>query len=199
MNLSRINFVQALGCLIAILFYLIGPVVGISLLPVGVRGTMAMRIDFVFVIPVILIGLALLVSILPIGKISSAGGFIAGIVTMVIGLCGGGTLVAFARKMGSLASIDIPELSALNIGIDALSMFLSIGWGALTASIVLIVSAIVGIFVMSVMEANNGGSSYGSKPYNRTGGGSGSYRTTPQGRTGGSSGSVRRSSPGSRR
>ena len=171
MNLSKINFVQALGCVLAILFYLVGPVVGISLIPVGLRGTMAMRIDFVFVIPVILIGLALLISILPIGKISSAAGFIAGVVTMVIGFCGGGTLIAFARKMGSLASIDIPELSSLNIGIDALSMFLNIGWGALIASLLLIVSSIIGIFVMSVMEANAGGSSSRPSHSGRPGGG----------------------------
>lgn len=164
MNLSKFNFVQALGSIIAIVIYIIGPVVGVSVpvvgvSVVGVSGSIAMRIDFVFVIPIILMGIALLVSIMPLGKLSSIAGAVAGIGTLIIGLCGGGVLVGFIKRVGTLAATLIPGLSDLG-SLDNLdvvsSFFLNIGWGALVAALIMIVTAIAGIFAMIIMEGNSG-------------------------------------------
>ena len=155
MNWSKFNLVQALGAIIAIVFYLVGPVVGISLFPMGLRGTTAMRIDFVFVIPVILLGITILISVLPIGRLSSIAGIVTAITILIIGLCGGDVLVGKIKAMGLVvANAQFPELSGLfsnNLNIlDYAGVFLSIGWGALVALCVLFVCSVVGIFVMSI-------------------------------------------------
>ena len=179
MNLSKLNVVQALGCIIAVVFYLVGPVIGISLLPVGLRGTIVMRIDFIFVLPIILMGLALVLSIAPIGPLSSIGGFVAGIATLIIGLCSGDVVVGFVKKVGSLAATQIPEISSLNVGIDALSILMSIGWGALAASLILIFASIIGAVVMGIMGKSNGGNGisggYGGGRTSQVQNGSASY------------------------
>ena len=162
MNLSKFNFAQALGSLVAIVFYLIGPVVGVSVLPFGLRGSVAMRIDFVFVIPVILISIALLISIMPIG-------------TLIIGLCGGSILVGFIQRVGDTAKALIPGFPNVDLtSLDVISSFvLNIGWGALAAALIMIISSIAGVFVMAMMEGNNGGGSgRGGNVRQSTGGGS---------------------------
>ena len=78
MNIRKINFIQAAGSLIALLMYLFLPIIRIVLLVgTGFSGETCMQVDDLFIIPVVLTGLALVVSFLPIGNISSFAGIAA--------------------------------------------------------------------------------------------------------------------------
>ena len=60
------------------------------------------------------------------------------------------SITTFPVYLGSLDSLDVVS-----------SFFLNIGWGALAAALIMIVTAVAGIFAMTMMEGNSGSGTAG--------------------------------------
>lgn len=155
MNIRKINFIQAAGSLIALLMYLFLPIIRIVLLVgTGFSGETCMQVDDLFIIPVVLTGLALAVSFLPIGNISSFAGIAASLGLLIFGLtCKnalGDKVNLLVSQLAGGADINqlLSGLSGNMLSLTAgVSMMLRMGWGMMAAIAVMFISSIAGLLV----------------------------------------------------
>ncbi len=176
MSIRKMNLVQATGCLISLAIYLFAPILGFSVLvPVGLTGEFCSRLDFLFIVPVILLGVTLIISLLPIGPFTSIAGILTSLGLLIIGVsCKeviGSKFTDLVQMMGADA-----ELSAItySLGSYATSLILKMNWGLIVPIILMLLAAIGGA-ALSMVQANQGS----ANPRATAGGSAYSTRSAP--------------------
>ena len=181
--LEKMNPIQAAGSIIAIILYLVAPVMSLSLIVIvyGISGQLLMKLDGYFVIPLVLMIVTLVVSMLPAGKMTSVAGIITAVANLILGLCGKSVISSKLDVLCALLGVDLGNYGAA--ASMAVSTFLRMGWGMIAGIIILAVAAIAGFVIggnQSGMNSKRGkGVPHGrsSMPsYNRTGNGAHSSR-----------------------
>lgn len=170
MNLSKINVIQGLGSLIALLMYLFLPVIRFALMMVtGFSGEACMQVESLFVIPVVLLAIALVSSFLPIGNKSSLVGLAMAFGMLLFGLlCKnalGDKVNLLLNQLASQANLD-PVVSGVSGSLlsSGVTMMLRMGWGMIASIAVMFVSSLAGLLVRF-----DGGESYdANRPSSRT-------------------------------
>lgn len=151
--LEKINPIQAIGSLIAIVLYLVAPVMSLMLIGYGVNGQLLMKLDGYFVVPLVLMIVTLIVSLLPVGKLTSVAGIITAVANLILGLCGTGVIASNVDALCTLMGIDLGSYGAA--ASMALNSMLRMGWGMIAGVVILAVAAVAGLLI-----GNQSGSGY---------------------------------------
>ena len=177
MKTNKMNLILAAGSLVSLILYLFTPVV--SVIMFGFRGQLLMKVETWYVVPVILIAICLILSLLPIGKISSYCGIVTALILLIIGLLSGDIISGKVNQLVALTGIDLG-----NVLSTTASVFFRMGWGLLIVMLLMLACSVVGLF----LEGNTGN---GNRPRTTTRQTTVSYNGT---RTSNTNGSTRSSS-----
>lgn len=162
MAINKMNLLQAIGSIVSLILYLFLPVIGVSLLPVGLTGEACMQLSFLFVLPVILLGLTLIVSLLPLSPYNSIAGIATALVLLIIGSIGKSAAASSAVQLLQLTGID-QGISSLGLDPGLTSnvasyaaLALKMSWGLTLPILIMLVTAILGL-LLSVFLASRAG------------------------------------------
>ena len=151
--LKKMNPVLALGSLIALVLYIVGPVVAILGL-FGVNGQMCMRLDNLFLIPVALMVISAVVALMPVGPISSGMGLITGILMFIMGLFFKDVVAGKMDLLMQLLSVDIAQQYSAYMTV-ATQLLVGMGWGLLGSVLCMLISSIGGVLFCAIVESNS--------------------------------------------
>lgn len=190
MVISRMNLLQAIGSIASLVLYLFLPILSVSVLvPMGFTGETCMQLGVLFVIPVILLGVTLIVSLLPIGPYNSIAGIVTAVGLLVIGSVSKNVAASKVDQllqmtgMNKLGSIGQEinnlgfDLSSLGIDLDLgtyASLALKMSWGLIIPIFIMLVTAVLGMIITVVFASRESG--------NRTNAASGAARYGAAGR-----------------
>lgn len=169
MVISKMNLLQAIGSIVSLVLYLFLPILGVSVLvPIGFTGETCMQLDFLFVIPVILLGVTLIVSLLPIGPYNSIAGIATAIGLLVVGSFSKSVAAAKVDQLLQMTGIDqitnigkeVSNIGStlgldLNVGTYA-SLALKMSWGLTIPILIMLVTAVLGIVITVLFAARSG-------------------------------------------
>ena len=158
MAISKMNLLQALGSIASLLIYLFMPILGISvLIPVGFTGETCMQLGTLFVVPVVLMGITLIISLLPIGPFNSIAGIATGISMLVIGSMSKNVAAAKVNELAALAGLSL-DLSNYGVNFQLGSyaaMALKMSWGLIIPIIIMLSTAILGMLISVFVESRS--------------------------------------------
>lgn len=172
MIISKMNLLQAIGSIVSLVLYLFLPILGVSVLvPIGFTGETCMQLDFLFVIPVILLGITLIVSLLPIGPYNSIAGIATAIGLLVVGCVSKSVAASKVAQLLQMTGIDkITNISkeVSNLGLDSgslgldlnvstyASLALKMSWGLTIPILIMLVTAVLGMIITVVFAVRAG-------------------------------------------
>lgn len=171
MVISRMNLLQAVGSIVSLVLYLFLPILGVSVLvPIGFTGETCMQLGFLFVVPVILLGVTLIISLLPIGPYNSIAGIATAIGLLVVGSVSKSVAAAKVDQLLQMTGIDqitsigkeVSNFSSslgldLNVGTYA-SLALKMSWGLTIPILIMLVTAVLGMIITMLFAARAGAS-----------------------------------------
>lgn len=171
MVISRMNLLQAIGSIVSLVLYLFLPILGVSVLvPIGFTGETCMQLGFLFVVPVILLGVTLIISLLPIGPYNSIAGIATAIGLLVVGSVSKSVAAAKVDQLLQMTGIDqitsigkeVSNFSSslgldLNVGTYA-SLALKMSWGLTIPILIMLVTAVLGMIITMLFAARAGAS-----------------------------------------
>ena len=166
MVISRMNLLQAIGSIVSLVLYLLLPILSVSVLvPIGFTGETCMQLGFLFVIPLILLGLTLIVSLLPIGPYNSIAGIVTAIGLLVVGSLSKSVAAAEVDQLLQITGInqitgigkEVSNFSSslglnLNVGNYA-SMALKMSYGLTIPILIMLITAVLGIVITVLFTA----------------------------------------------
>lgn len=169
MVISKMNLLQAIGSIVSLVLYLFLPILGVSVLvPIGFTGETCMQLGFLFVLPVILLGLTLIISLLPIGPYNSIAGIATAIGLLVVGSVSKSVAAAKVDQLLQMTGINQitnvgKEVSSigsalgldLNVGTYA-SLALKMSWGLTIPILIMLVTAVLGLLITVLFAARAG-------------------------------------------
>lgn len=158
MSISKMNIPQAIGSVASLLLYLFLPILSVSvLIPIGFTGETCLQLGGIFVIPVILLGLTLIISLLPIGPYSSIAGIVTGLALLVVGGVSKNSAGAKIDELIALVSmtLDTSALNGLPVGAYA-AMMLKMGWGMILPVVVMLLTSIFGMLLSVWLDRQSG-------------------------------------------
>lgn len=194
MNVGKMNISQAIGSVVSIALYLFLPILTFSVIvPLGFTGETCLQLGGVFIVPLILLGLTLVISLLPIGPVSSVAGIVTGIALLIVGNMSKTAAGAKLNELLVLAEVtlDLSGLGDLQLGTYA-AMLLKMSWGLILPAILMMLTAVVGL-VVSAMHGNGESNSAGAGYRNRSNAPRESRRQTYPGSSTSSASTTRRS------
>lgn len=185
MSVGKMNILQALGSIVSLFLYLFLPILGISvLIPVGFTGETCMQLGTLFVVPVVLIGITLVISLLPIGPFNSIAGIATGVGLLVIGSMSKSVAAAKVNELAALAGISL-DLSSYGLDFQLGSyaaMALKMSWGLIIPIIIMLSTAVLGMLISVLVQSHSKSSHTNAASGYRggaTGGPARSSRPTP--------------------
>ena len=149
MKTEKMNLPLAAGSLLSLILYLFAPVV--SVIMFGFRGQLLMKVETLFVIPVLLIALCLILSLVPLGKVSSYCGIGTAVVLLIIGLLSGDIISDKLNQLVALAGFDLE-----NVLTTTASILIRMGWGMLFAMLLMLACSLIGLFLPSGETVTSG-------------------------------------------
>lgn len=163
MNMSKMNIPQAIGSVASLLLYLFLPILSVVLVPIGFTGETCLQLGGVFVVPVILLGLTLVISLLPVGPYSSVAGIVTGVALLVIGSISKSAAGAKIDALIALvsATLDTSALSGLQVGAYA-ALMLKMSWGLILPVIIMLLTAILGMVLGMRQDHSNAAGARGA-------------------------------------
>lgn len=164
-SVGKMNVLLAIACLVSMILYLILPVLAVAIAPISLRGEVCLQIDGIFIVPLILMGLTLIISLLPIGPYNSIAGIIAAIVILLVSFECKEAIASLVNKafsegagivMGEKVTLLLNQLKDFGIkpGVGkTVALFLKTSWGITLPIILMFTTACIGL-VLTMYSAN---------------------------------------------
>ena len=177
----RFNLFALAGSLAAMIIYLCFPVLRIAFI-VGINGMMCTRfLGFLFILPVLLMGLSMLLSLFTDVRISSASAIIAGLSMLASLLLAPDTIAKYGMGLIQMLGIS-QEASSMGINSGYISMSSTLvvtgAWGLYVAMALCLAGGVLGLALTSGSNQQPGtrGGNGGSRPASRPNGYANLYR-----------------------